>query len=499
MVTQIREGVRRIIQLDPYALALFRIALGLLLLHDCVDRLHNLTAHYTRYGIFPWSAYFDSSGIRSWSLNALSGSPVYQSFLFGLAIIAAILIIVGFKTRPALLAAWLWLLSLDHFNPALHHTSDMVFRLVLFWAIWLPTNSRLAIDAWRLPHDSSVEHPWMDRMAGAGLVTQIFLMYVCAALSKDLASWSFSGNAAGWSLLLDDYSTPLGVKLQQFPALTGALTVCIRHIEMYAPFLLIFPFPGNWARALGLLLLMAMHVGMAVCLNLGMFPYVCLAGLIALLPAEMMQKFPWERIEATLKGIYDRASAETADRFAASGKRAVPWLLTAWLAVVTVSILWSDLHTVHLIPWAPLKPMTAMMTDLGLNQGWGMFNSPGPSGRSWFIIRARLKDGSEIDLNNSGKPLSWDPPANPSEQLTSNRWHTYWARVTGQYYEGIVNDSYMRDSLQRYADFLCTRGAGRAPGEGPVELEFAWMKSPVSDRNSISRTTLLKTTCPTRQ
>jgi hypothetical protein len=104
---------------DLRVLAAFRIGLALIILWDLGERLPDLTAHYTDAGVFPRaliSLHFGEVGPVA--LHALSGSAAWQAALFAAAILCALALLVGWKTRWAALASWLLMLSLHHRNPA---------------------------------------------------------------------------------------------------------------------------------------------------------------------------------------------------------------------------------------------------------------------------------------------------------------------------------------------------------------------------------------------
>jgi hypothetical protein len=64
----------------------------------------------------------------------------------------------------------------------------------------------------------------------------------------------------------------------------------------------------------------------------------------------------------------------------------------------------------------------------------------------WFVISARLRDDTLVDLFNENDPLSWEKPASPSRAFPSDRWKEffmtsiekdpwsgYWHRVSELY------------------------------------------------------------------
>src|SRR5215471_7874435 len=72
--------------LDLRSLALFRVALGAVLLGDLIWRALDLTVFYTDFGVLPRAALLDkfSPGPR-FSIHLISGQFVFQAILFLLA------------------------------------------------------------------------------------------------------------------------------------------------------------------------------------------------------------------------------------------------------------------------------------------------------------------------------------------------------------------------------------------------------------------------------
>ncbi len=91
--------LRNLFAIDPRSLALFRIAIGLLLLADLLVRATDLTAMYTDDGMFPRAViHHHFTSIWIWSFHFGSGTWAFQAVLFGIAAVLALALLVGFKT-----------------------------------------------------------------------------------------------------------------------------------------------------------------------------------------------------------------------------------------------------------------------------------------------------------------------------------------------------------------------------------------------------------------
>ena len=137
--------------IDLRSLALFRIAIALLLLIDLASRLRLLSANYTDAGAHPRSTAllaYAMDGLPS--LYMLGGSTRFALALFLVAGVAAVLLGIGWRTRIATVVSWLLLDSLHSRHLLLLDGGDYLLRCLLFWSIFLPLGARGSFDARRL-------------------------------------------------------------------------------------------------------------------------------------------------------------------------------------------------------------------------------------------------------------------------------------------------------------------------------------------------------------
>ena len=89
----------RVFSIDLRSLAAFRIATGLLLLVDLINRGLYLQDHYTDFGLC-LAPYLDKfANIQYFSFHLSHGSGWFQSALFVVAAFFAICMMVGYRTR----------------------------------------------------------------------------------------------------------------------------------------------------------------------------------------------------------------------------------------------------------------------------------------------------------------------------------------------------------------------------------------------------------------
>jgi hypothetical protein len=282
--------------LDTRSLVLFRIGLALMLIYDYADRLPDARAHYSDAGIVPRSSLPRDVSL---SVHVLSGSAWWSGLLMVVGLLFAFALLAGYKTRLVLFISWFLLISLHGRNPALQSGGDEVFRLALFWAIFLPLGARFSLDAAK--HRAAGGEPAPDRIvsvASAALILQVCMIYLFAGSWKWDPVWRSEGTAVWHALHVDHLTTRIGILVRQLPlGLLKLLSFAtVWGIETVAPVLLFVPFATGPLRTFTVLSFIAFHVGLGVCLALGNFPLICVVVWLALLPTWF-----WDKLSAYLR------------------------------------------------------------------------------------------------------------------------------------------------------------------------------------------------------
>ena len=203
---RVRRLLARHLGVDTRALAALRVGLGLLLLADLLGRSRDLRAFYTDAGVLPRST--RAAVVSDWflSVHALSGDLWWQVLLFLVAGVAAIALTVGYRTRVATAVSWVLLVSLHNRMPVVLNGGDVLLRMVLLWAIFLPLGERWAVDA--LP-DGRIVH-----VAGPNFDIQ-------GAMSAGMQGAWLNRDRGPW----DGFATEPDVTIDSFYALADELGV----------------------------------------------------------------------------------------------------------------------------------------------------------------------------------------------------------------------------------------------------------------------------------
>ena len=144
-----RRKLTELFGIDPRALAALRIGLGVLLLCDLAVRSTCMVAHYTDAGVFPREMLDQYYAVWYVSLHSLSGGAALQWVLFAIAAVAAVCVLAGYRTTLATVVSWALITSLQMRNPLVLNAGDGLFRLLLFWSMFVPLGQVWSVDALR--------------------------------------------------------------------------------------------------------------------------------------------------------------------------------------------------------------------------------------------------------------------------------------------------------------------------------------------------------------
>lgn len=302
----------RYFTLDLRSLGLFRVAFGTLLLCDLLYRARNLSVWYSNEGLMPnhvvlWAK--PSGPLFSFFFTLSSPQEARWGFIAcGFVFLAYTL---GLYTRLSQLLSCICIVSLNSRLHMLENGGDIVVNILATLTLFLPLGSRFSLDA-LLRHDageqqSDESHSFVS-LACFALLLQLALIYLFNVLHKTGASWR-EGSAVHYTLHQDRLVTALGVWLREnlSPELLQWLTWGTLLMETSAVVLIVSPLFTPACRTLAVVLVPLLHLGFALCLDLGPFPYVMMCFFLLLLPGST-----WERAACTRVGARVLALAQSA-------------------------------------------------------------------------------------------------------------------------------------------------------------------------------------------
>ena len=273
-----------------------RVSLGLVVITDLIVRSTALTVFYGDQGVYPLSLLYTGwRGEWAWSLHLLGGGPLpYLIGIFVIHGIAAFCMMIGYRTRTATFVTWFLMVSLHNANSSVLQGGDDIFRSLLFIGIFLPWGSVFSVDQafrYRIDTAKRVVSGWT-----AAVLLQMAMLYFFAVLFKHAPDWATQGSAVYYALSINQMVTPIGVSLLQFPKLLQFLTFTIFGFQHVVPLLLFFPYRTNDVRSLTLIALVIMHISFSLCLQIGLFSWIMISGLVAFLPSEF-----WDGLSSLLQ------------------------------------------------------------------------------------------------------------------------------------------------------------------------------------------------------
>lgn len=286
--------IREIFSADFRSLALFRVCIGILIICDLVVRAQDLRAHYTDFGIYPRDVLFSQNmGPYFYSLHFINGSLPFQAFLFLIAGILAILMILGYKTRLVTFLSWIMLCSLHSRNFMILIGGDLLLRVILFFSIFTPLGASYSIDS-ALSKNKDKNQKTIFSAGTFSYFFQVSLMYFFTWLLKSGTPWK-DGTATYNALQMEEFTTTFGHFLCNYPDFLKTLTHFTWYLELLGSILLFCPFMFGKVRTAVIFLYFILQAGFGMCLRVGIFPFVSTIAILPLIPP-----YFWERLNQKL-------------------------------------------------------------------------------------------------------------------------------------------------------------------------------------------------------
>jgi hypothetical protein len=413
----------KVFELDLRAIALARMAIGVLILVDLLIRFQDIGAFYLPDGITP-------VGAMPASPNTFKHLELYRHVeswwgvagLMALAAVFAASLTVGFYSRFSGLVSWYLLASIQNRNLYVNDGGDLTLKIFLLIGLFLPLGARWSVDAWRNPGWKQLSNRYLSP-ATVTLVLQFCVMYFTAGVLKSDPAWRQTGDALWLALNLDQFSTGFARMLLEHTSLLRVLTFAVLAIEMTTPLLLLCPLYNGWTRGLSVLLLTGFHLGIASCMHLGLFMPICLGVLIFLWPGAWMD---WIERRLSLPVGPDRAGRKLPSGYARS------WLTRLACASIVAFIFIENYFT---IPELGMTPRGLMQTYIlgygrstGMMQNWTLFAPKPVLQDGWFVVEGSTADGRVLDLL-TGQPATYKKPASVAAQFKNQRWRRIYQNL----------------------------------------------------------------------
>ena len=510
--------------LDSRSLSLFRIYIGLILLVNFLfTRLPFFDLFHSEEGVFPLSSAINPRDFfsKTPSLNFIYYGDGFQIFLFGLAIICAVFLLLGYRTKWALFGSWILLASLHAKNSLVINSGDNLLVLILFWSLLLPLNNHFSLDK-----AGEKNKPFNEFSIGSfALIGQILMLYIFTAVLKTDPVWK-NGSAVYYSLMLDNFRTRWGDILLQYPkVMEYSSHITYYFFETSIPWLFVF-FGWLWrVRILLVCLMLGFHLSLGLFLKLGLFSWICTAGWLVLLPSEFWDRLdrylPWNYKKLTMyyskdflkkipvlgtkiyslvfnskillsKLLFPDWKRKTDDSsvFSSYFNKNILKILSIFFSLCFLYAVAWNIRTTNFKEYSKYFPISwnGPGQFFHLHQYWAMF-APKPSVKGgWIILSAtkqesKLKDNSEskaetvseiesvpvkIDLWQEGKPVTMEKPHRYSDTFPGFRYR--------KLVENLIFKSKGKPHLKKYLQYWCRKWNKKHPEKKVKNIEYIYME-----------------------
>lgn len=265
-------------------LAFVRIGFGLLLMAWTVTLLPDVLDFFGEVRVAETAI----SGWR-WSLFEWSATDTAIWAAYGLLLLSAVAVTVGWFTRAAAITAFVLLLSFQRQNVWVLNSGDLLIRhLGLFVALGA-SGVALSLDSRRRRRRAPTAEPPTIAVWPLRLVQlQIAAMYLFSAWSKARGDTWADGTAVGYALRIDDLVrfAPPGFVTDQL-VLVNLLTYGTLALEIAIPLLVWNRRLRPWVLGAGI----AMHLAIDLTLTVGFFSVAVLVGYLAFVPGDTADRW----------------------------------------------------------------------------------------------------------------------------------------------------------------------------------------------------------------
>lgn len=422
----------RLIAIDARNLALLRIGLATIILVDLAQRVGSINAFYTDEGVLDreLNRWLCSPGNGFWSLYWLGGSAEFAFGLMAVNALAALGLLLGFKSRWSTAICLVLAYSLQIRNPLVLTAGHILLRMLLFWSLFLPLGAVWSWDAWRArrrrardqvvigsgPNDLTVAS-----IGTVAIMIQVAAMYLFSGLAKWNEVW-LRGDAMSLAMQLDMYVKPLGRVLLEWPQLLMLTTFLILILETVGPLLLWMP-PANaqWRVAL-MVLFWLMHLGIWLTMSIGIFSAIAMLSWVVFWPRGMWRGVPLGRSKP------DENKEIAASEGPSVGLGVLPSLLCGLFLVYVIGLNVANMEPAMSQSWFG-RPLRTFGNATMVLQQFKMFDRPATDNLWWRLV-ARDKSGPLIDmLPRIPQPLG-DLEQRPSaDEVYSSMPNQLWRRM----------------------------------------------------------------------
>jgi hypothetical protein len=450
MLGQVGRNLVQCVTIDSRTLVLFRIAVGLLIIGDVLARGSTFRFFYTEDGVVPQELAEARTIDNAFSFFFYTQDSFVIALLFLIHAIVAIQLIIGYKTTFATVVSFLFVISLDHHNPLVLSHADTLFRLLMFWAIFVPLGERWSVDA--LQRDRA-PRPAVASLGTTAILLQMVYMYTVNGIHKMNGELWNTREATPLIFGLDDMTYFLAGPMRQYPVMLEIMGTMWYLLLVTSLLLLLLP---GRARALLAFMIFMAHFSFTITVRIGAFGWVGMSGVMLFLPSVF-----WEDLKraAIRLNLWDRAVLPVHDRLFTVGNRfatRLPPLQPKLDVPPVVRYAAFDIGMTVLIMSIFVFPTIQFLADqdviewerssleeridetfrrIGVQQSqWTVFAPTPRTTDRYYVFPARTADGELLDVYND-RPFTFARPHDELQRIYGNyreRFYMNSVRRAGQ-------------------------------------------------------------------
>mmetsp|Transcript_3247 Transcript_3247/g.5909 ORF Transcript_3247/g.5909 Transcript_3247/m.5909 type:complete len:529 (-) Transcript_3247:1099-2685(-) len=429
------SGWKAVAGCNHYALALYRITLGLLLTSELVLRFRFLHPFYCDEGTLPMRLLEPETDslYKAICVHCLSGSLTFQAILLALQVLLAVCLTLGYRTKLASIGSWFLYLSLTLRNTWLSFILDRYFHYLLWYAIFLPLNQhRWSVDSFLARRTHTPQTGQFCNFATFCLKLQVVWIYADAGWGKytdPLGGWTYGAQPLP---ALDTYARHT-VGARYMYALLGPpglrlLTPTVVWVEMMAaPLALTASYFGKPKLArLMVGLICSLHLGIAVTLrNTVLLSLVACCAWCAYLPP------------SSTDSSFNKNTTASSSLRKYSPK--LSWPVKLVMISFVAGSVWFEVWSEE------CNQSMKHIWSTVLHNRWNVFVGA-EEYVTWEIAPGKLEDGSVVDVWGRTLTVDWNMPGTGTPCTSTarpGRWRSYpyLAELDGE--EGFVLWNYL--------------------------------------------------------
>jgi Vitamin K-dependent gamma-carboxylase len=259
-------------------MALFRIAFGLVVLGWTISLAPALYDFFGEDGVLP---VYPDARPGSWGVLMISSSGTAVTLLYFALLVAALCLVVGFRSRLAATVVWVSLVSFGRRDPWVLNSGDLMLTVLAFYLMLMPSNAALSVDRWLRRDLRFWEFParrvWPLRL----IQVQVSIMYFFAVWEKVRGTTWNDGTAVSYAFQIGDLERfPVPAFVTDSLVLVSLMTYGTLVIELALAVLVWNGKLRPWLLLAGV----ALHVGIDFSVRVGFFSVTALVAYVAFLP-----------------------------------------------------------------------------------------------------------------------------------------------------------------------------------------------------------------------